>query len=290
MSMTVYDGVAAIAPAHDGFILDLWGVIHDGRELYPGAVDCLTRLRDGGRRIVFLTNAPRRAARVIEQLDRFGVDRGLYDGVVSSGETARDAAAGLLAAGEIGRRVLHLGPPRDAGLLDGLDFTEAADAEGADLVLNTGFDDEDPRLEPLMPALQAAAARGLPMICANPDMVIVRLDGSRFPCAGLMAQAYENLGGRVIAFGKPFASVYDRCLGILDLPRDRVAAVGDGPHTDIQGATDYGIPGYFIAGGILAEKLGLSHGAMPDPDIAARVCAEEGFAPTAMLPAFIWGR
>lgn len=230
MTLDIFDGVGAIADAHDGFILDLWGVIHDGQAPYPGAIECLESLRNRNKRIVFLTNAPRKAARVIDQLRGFGVADDLYDAVVSSGQAARDSLAARM-AGEEGRRhtYFHLGPHRDAGLLDGLPYDEVDDVEAADLILNTGFDDADPRIEPLMPVLEAGAARDVPMICSNPDIVIVRQDGTRFPCAGLIARHYEELGGRVTYFGKPHGAVYDVCLARLDMPRSRVAAIGDGP-------------------------------------------------------------
>lgn len=289
MTLDIFDGVGAIADAHDGFILDLWGVIHDGHAPYPGAIECLESLRNRNKRIVFLTNAPRRAERVIEQLRRFGVADDLYDAVVSSGQAARDSLAARMAQEEGRRRpYFHLGPERDAGLLEGLPFDEVDDIEAADLIVNTGFDDADPRIEPMMPLLEAGAARGVPMICTNPDIVVVRQDGSRFPCAGLIARHYEELGGHVTYFGKPHGAVYDVCLSRLAVPRARVAAIGDGPATDIAGAVGAGIDAYLVTGGIMGETLGVKHGQRPDSERLAALCAREGIRAKAALPAFVW--
>ena len=279
------DGFAALAEAYDGFIVDLWGVVHDGISPYPGALDCLQRLRRAGRRVVLLSNAPRRVAAVRAGLRAMGIAEALYDGIVSSGEATREALrqrydpwfAGL------GRRLLHLGPPKDAELFEGLGLDQVDDPETADFLLNTGPDDEEAEAgtEPYLPLLRACAARRLPMLCANPDLEIVR-GGRRIPCAGMLARFYEQFGGSVRSIGKPYPEVYRIVRSMLELPAARILAVGDALATDIAGAAAAGLPSCWVLGGIHAEAIG------DDPALARAEAAAAGLAPLAAIPAFRW--
>ncbi len=279
------DGFAALAGAYDGFVVDLWGVVHDGISPYPGALDCLQRLRRAGRRVVLLSNAPRRVAAVRAGLRAMGIAEALYDGIVSSGEATREALrqrydpwfAGL------GRRLLHLGPPKDAELFEGLGLDQVDDPETADFLLNTGPDDEEAEAgtEPYLPLLRACAARRLPMLCANPDLEIVR-GGRRIPCAGMLARFYEQFGGSVRSIGKPYPEVYRIVRSMLELPAARILAVGDALATDIAGAAAAGLPSCWVLGGIHAEAIG------DDPALARAEAAAAGLAPLAAIPAFRW--
>ena len=284
-AMRHLDGFAALAEAYDGFIVDLWGVVHDGISPYPGALDCLQRLRRAGRRVVLLSNAPRRVAAVRAGLRAMGIAEALYDGIVSSGEATREALrqrydpwfAGL------GRRLLHLGPPKDAELFEGLGLDQVDDPETADFLLNTGPDDEEAEAgtEPYLPLLRACAARRLPMLCANPDLEIVR-GGRRIPCAGMLARFYQQFGGTVHSIGKPHPEVYRIVRSMLELPAARILAVGDALATDIAGAAAAGLPSCWVLGGIHAEAIG------DDPALARAEAAAAGLAPLAAIPAFRW--
>ncbi len=284
-AMRPLDGFAALADAYDGFIVDLWGVVHDGVSPYPGALDCLQRLRRAGRRVVLLSNAPRRTHLVQEGLRAMGIDDALYGGILTSGEATREALrqrqdpwfAGL------GRRMLHLGPPKDATLFEGLALDVVEDPEAADFLLNTGPDDEaaEAGADPYLPLLRRCAARGLPMLCANPDLEIVR-GGRRILCAGTLARFYEQFGGRVRSIGKPPPEVYRIVRSMLDLPSDRILAVGDALATDIAGAAAAGLPSCWVLGGIHAEMIG------DDAALARAEAAAAGLAPVASIPAFRW--
>jgi HAD superfamily hydrolase (TIGR01459 family) len=289
MTPRLIRGVGELAPRYDGFILDLWGVIHDGVAPLPGAVACLAALVAAGKQVAFLSNAPRRSADVIRRITRIGVPQGLYHHVVSSGEEAWQHLARrddpFYAA--LGRRCLHIGSERDIEIRDGLalDFVDTAAA--ADFILNTGPAGWDDTVEDYAAPLDAALARELPMVCANPDLVVQH--GARLAlCAGALAQHYEAKGGRVRWHGKPFPSVYDTCLGLLGIGRDRVLAVGDSLRTDIAGAAAAGIDSVFIAGGIHAEEF------IPDPagipDLAGIEAALDAGVrrPVAVARAFRW--
>jgi HAD superfamily hydrolase (TIGR01459 family) len=278
------DGIGPLADAYDGFILDLWGVIHDGVKLYPNARATLEALRARGKRIVMLSNAPRRAAMVERALTALGIPRDLYEGVMTSGESVwqalRDRDDPWFA--RLGRRAFWLGPPRDLPLLEGLDTIELAlcPAE-ADFVLNIGADEavSDTDLAPHLPALADCLRAGLPMVCANPDLIIVR-DGREILCAGLLAEEYARMGGEFRWRGKPSPEVYGPTLAMLGVAPERVLAVGDALRTDIAGAAGMSLDSAWVLDGIhdLAGKF----------SEAEREAASAGLAPVATLPNFKW--
>jgi HAD superfamily hydrolase (TIGR01459 family) len=289
-----HPGVAPLAAGYDGFVLDLWGVIHDGITAYPGVVDTLERLKAAQKRVVLLSNAPRRAQEVVRSMENMGIPPDLYRGIVSSGEAAHEALKQRGQAGadpwlaSLGRRCYLMGPPRDHGMLDGLELDRTPRMAEADFILATGVDWDDDKLDIYLPALEIGAERGLKMICANPDLVVIR-GGKRVICAGTLAQRYEALGGEVRYFGKPLAPIYALCLERLGIPdRARVVAVGDSLRTDIAGAQAAGIASVFVPGGIHGDELGIAHGALPDAAALDALCAHAGHWPDGAIPAFTW--
>ena len=283
-------GIAEIANRYDGWLLDLWGTIHDGYRPLPGVIDCLERLREQGARIVILSNAPRTNAAVIARMNEIGIPASLYDAVLSSGESAhralRDRTDPWHAA--LGTRVYHMGPPRDDSIFDGLALDRDATIAEADFILNTGLDTADETVADYEEALRAGVERQLPMLCANPDLVVLRGEVEEL-CAGALAARYEELGGEVFYHGKPHAPIYETCFDLLGLSdKSRIAAVGDSLRTDIAGARAAGIDGYLIAGGIHATVLGIRAGDMPDAARLAALCDEYATAPAATLAAFSW--
>ncbi len=278
------DGFAPLAARYRGFIVDLWGVVHDGVAPYPGAVDCLTRLRAQGQRVVLLSNAPRRAGVAAAGMAAMGISRDLYTGIITSGEVThallRDRDAPGFAS--LGRRLWHIGPERDRNVFADLDYVEASGPADADFVLNTGPDDTRAPTDvaPWFDELAACRAAGLPMICANPDLEVIR-GGARVICAGALALHYLELGGKVLWVGKPDPEVYRPVLGLLGLPREEVLAVGDALRTDIAGAAAAGVASCWVLGGIHAADLAGAATA----EAAARAA---GLAPIASLPAFAW--
>ncbi len=274
-------GFAALAAQYDGFIVDLWGVVHDGVTPYPGAVDCLTRLRAAGKPAVFLSNAPRRSAPIAAALASMGIPHSLYTGIVSSGEAVHDALKHRTdpAFAELGTKFYHLGPERDRNVFAALPLIQVASPGAAEFVLNTGPDDYlSPHDEAVyMPVLNACLAARLPMICANPDLEVIR-DGKRLICAGLLAQYYEAQGGTVIMRGKPDPAIYSPTLAMLGTDPSRTLAIGDSLRTDIAGAQAAGIASCWVLSGIHALNAA----------DAPAVAAEAGFAPVAILPGFAW--
>ncbi len=286
----VADGIAALAENYDGFILDLWGVLHDGERAYPAALDCLAALKRQGKRLLILSNAPRRSAAIVARNEELGITRDLYDVIHSSGEETwlhlQERPDGWYRS--LGSRVYHLGPPRDTGIREDLDFSFVDNLADADVILNTGASAPEEQVEDFEPLLQVALDYNLPMICANPDLVVMR--GARLEiCAGAIAARYQDLGGEVRYHGKPHADVYERSFRLLGLAdKSRVVAVGDSLRTDVAGAAAAGIDAIFVTGGIHVEELDPLGNGRPDAEHLNAAIARSGHRPVAAIPAFAW--
>lgn len=294
MSPRILHGVREIAADYDGFLLDLWGVLHDGSKPFPGALDALTRLKAAKKPIVILSNAPRRAAMVAERLEEIGISGTLYNALHSSGEEAwqhlRHRDDPFFRA--LGHRCYFLGPRRDDPLLRGLDYERVHDVERADFLIAVGPESWDEDLGAFAAVLDRGLARKLPMVCANADIVVMH-EGRRIVCAGAMAEYYERRGGTVRWHGKPYRPVYDCCFslfagfGVSD--RRRIVAFGDSLRTDIAGARAAGIDAVLVASGIHANEIGLTPATPLDPQRIAALAAVAGSAvPTAAMGEFRW--
>jgi HAD superfamily hydrolase (TIGR01459 family) len=290
MAIQLIRGIGALASGYDGFILDLWGVVHDGVVPLPGALECLRGLIEAGKRVVLLSNAPRRSDDVVERIGRIGVPRELYHAVMSSGEEAwqylhrRDDP--FYAA--LGRRCLHIGSERDTGIRTGLALEYVETVEEAEFILNTGPSSWEDSIEDYAPLLRRARACALPMVCANPDLVVMH--GGRLAlCAGALAQWYEKRGGRVRWHGKPFGSVYDTCLNLLGIhDRSRILAVGDSVRTDIAGAAGAGIDSVLIVRGIHAVEFGAVDGQPPNLTRIEKALRDGSGSPVGIALNFCW--
>jgi HAD superfamily hydrolase (TIGR01459 family) len=293
MSLRIIGGIGELAADYDGLILDLWGVLHDGSRPFPGAVEALERLKAAGKRRVILSNAPRRAAMVAERLTEIGIPASLYDAIHSSGEEAwlhlKQRDDPFFRA--LGRRCYFIGPHRDDPLMTGLDYQRVESVADADFLLAVGPSHWEGTIEPFKTVLDAARRRGLPMVCANADLVVMH-KGRRSICAGAMAEYYERIGGAVRWHGKPYPSVYEFCfkrLGELGAgDRWRILAVGDSLRTDIAGANRAGIDGLLVTGGIHAEEFGLDEGEQPDLERLGAAIAASGHRPIAVIARLSW--
>ena len=246
-SMQFKNDIREFADLYDYFIFDVWGVIHDGSTAYPGAIEAISFLRQKNKKICFLSNAPRRANKVAEALEKFGITPDLYDFVLTSGEAA------FLSLQKIpGEKYFYIGPEKDADLLSGSNHQMVANASEASFAITTGFDGENSVLAEKMPQLLEAKKFNLPLICVNPDLIVVKQDGKEQICAGVLAGEYKKLGGTVSYYGKPFPEVYKMVLQIFDITeKSRILAIGDGLLTDIRGAVDFEIDNVLVTNGIL---------------------------------------
>ncbi len=269
----IISSLSEISAPYDALFCDLWGCLHNGVEAFPAAVEALQAFRSKGGKVVLLTNAPRPAKFVMESLDKLGCPRDAYDLVVSSGDAAQDA----MFAGAVGKKVWHLGPSKDDGF-----FTEVpeewqgqaeitrVDFDEAEGIVCTGpFDEVNEVPEDYRPKFLLAKMRELPMLCANPD-IVVDLGDKRIYCAGALAALYEEMGGEAMYFGKPHPPIYDlarRKLSRLGGAEDaRILAIGDGINTDVAGAAGEGIDCLFISSGLAHDQFGTDP-RNPDPEL-----------------------
>ena len=278
---------AELAAGYDVVLSDVWGVVHNGVAATPEACDALARFRQQGGTVVLITNAPRPGDVVARfTLDRFGVPRAAYDGIVSSGDVTH-----ALIAARAGRRVFHIGPERDLPIFEGLD-APIAPLETADYAVCSGLTDDTVETpQDYRDLLARMRARALPMICANPDVVVERGDKLVY-CAGAIADLYAAAGGDVIYAGKPYRPIYDQALNIAKAARGRpaerhrVLAIGDSVRTDLKGAEGFGVDCLFVTAGIHAEELG--HRDDPDLSALADMFAAAGVVPKGVMRRLEW--
>ena len=235
-------------PAQYRVILcDIWGVVHDGVELYPGAAERLLGWAGEGRRIILITNAPRTAEAVEQQLARIGLPRAAWHGISTSGE------AGIVALHAIGAPVGFIGTPDDRAILESRGVVIADDNDFAELAC-LGLDGARMNPSAYLADIAPLAARGVVLHCLNPDRMVVR-GGVPEACAGAIAELYEGLGGKVLWYGKPHSSIYDHALNLGGNPdKTSVVAIGDALPTDVLGAARQGIDCIFVTGGIHAGE------------------------------------
>ncbi len=281
--MRALPDVASLAALFEGFILDQWGVLHDGTRPYPGAADCLQRLHRAGKRIVVLSNSSKREADSLELMARMGFDIAAVSRFVSAGEEARNA----LSAQPPGKRCYAFTRADDRSLLEGIGVEFVDRIEEADFLAVIGSDAPRRLLSDYEEELRAGIARGLPMVCANPDTARFTPQGLT-EGQGLLAQRYEALGGRVLYHGKPHAPIYRACLAALACRADRVVAVGDSIDHDVLGAARVGIRSALIPGGVHADALGIEWGELPSESAWRRFSATAAARPDYLLAAFNW--
>jgi len=287
-------GIAPLLERYDVFIIDLWGTLHDGIRPYRGTLKALEKLAAAGKRVGLLSNAPRRAVLAEASLAQMGFAPHLYAVLMTSGEAVHAALRDRPDAWH--RRLFnpcwHLGPSRDRSVFEGLDLELVAKPEGAGFCVATGVDLNDERLEDYIPALDRGLALRVPMICANPD-IVVPVGEQMVTCPGAFAQYYAERGGDVFWHGKPHAPVYHRLFAALEAlggPVDpkRTVAIGDGLSTDILGASRAGIGSALVLSGIHRAAAKLDWRGRPNRDALAELLAGAPVAPDWVLPSLRW--
>ena len=280
----IISGLSDVADRYDYFILDIFGVIHNGIGLFPGTKRCLGELRAAGKQVCLLSNSPNRAARAIGHMGGMGLAREAYDHVVTSGEATHRALGGM----QDGQRCWLIGTEPMKEVLDGHKLPLADGPEAADFVLNSVPGLHKVSREEFMDQLRKAADLGLPMICANPDLV-VNIGPDQYECAGTFALEYEHMGGDVTYHGKPYAPIYEWCYELLGQPdKSRVCAVGDSFHTDITGANRFGIDVVWNIEGVHEEEVTCDLSGGISDDLIADVIESQDAQPTYVMKDFQW--
>jgi len=273
-----------IDPGYRVLYCDLWGCLHDGVRVFPAAVVALERFRAGGGAVALITNSPRPAGAVARQLESLGGPRSCYDLIVSSG----DAAQAAMVAGQFGRRVHHVGPERDLVFFEDdagrpFDIARVPLDEAEGIVCTGLFDDRIETPADYRATILAGKTRGLKLLCANPD-VVVDVGDRRIYCAGAIAAAYSEAGGRSYYFGKPHPPIYalarEKLAAIgIEVQPDEILCVGDGIATDVAGAMGEGLDTLFVTGGLAAEETATTPDGGPDPALVAAFLAAARLAP-----------
>lgn len=280
----IVEHLSEISDRYDALFVDLWGCVHNGVTAFEEAVSALRQYRQGGGKVILVTNAPRPRASVKVQLTRFNVPEDCWDSIATSGDSARSA----MFQGAVGNKVWFVGQPHDQTFFEPLHLLEnpveitQVPLDEAEGIVCTG--PEDPHADPaeMRGPFLYAKQKGLKLLCANPDIVVDRGERREW-CAGALAQLYAEMGGESLYFGKPHPPIYDlarRRLFALgaEVPDSRILCIGDGVLTDIKGAMGEDLDSLFISGGLAAEETRTHR--QPDAAALEAYLAEQMSAPT----------
>ena len=280
----IVNALSDISAQYDALFVDLWGCVHNGVRAFDAANKALIEYRMGGGIVVLVTNSPRPRAQVEQQLADFGVARDAWDSIASSGDSARSA----LFLGAVGQKIYFIGTDAELPFFEPLKLIDDpiqishVPIEEAEGIVCTGLPTADGTPDDVRAPLLYAKQKGLKLLCANPDIIVDRGDKREW-CAGAVAQAYSEMGGTSLYFGKPHAPIYDlarRRLSAIrsNIPDDRILAIGDGITTDIQGAIGERIDSLFITGGLAAKETATV--TQPDPEKLSQYVVEKQLDPT----------
>ena len=279
----IIQSLSDVSGRYRALFVDLWGCLHDGVRAIPSAVEALRTYKAGGGIVVLITNSPRPRTGVMDQLDALGVPEDCWDAIATSGDSARAA----MFRGVVGSKVWVIGEFADFDFFAPMEVIEdpvaiqrvpLQDAEG---IVCLG--PEDPLADPAVyrPQFLLAKTKGLPLLCANPDIVVDRGEVREW-CAGALAALYTEMGGESLYFGKPHPPIYDlarrRLAQIADVDGSDILCIGDGIGTDIAGAMGEGMDSLFITGGLAAQETGTAQ--QPDPARLGSFLASSNMSPT----------
>jgi HAD superfamily hydrolase (TIGR01459 family) len=286
-------GLHEIADRYDAIFCDIWGVLHNGAQGFPGAAQALLQFRRAGKPVALVTNAPRPDYEVAAQLVTLGVGAQCYDAIATSGDVCARAIVARAPA-----KPFHLGPDRDLPVYDAASRMAGADIqpvalEEAGFAVCTGLIEDTVETPSDYEAVLAACrSRNLPMICANPDLVVYRGEQLVY-CAGALAERYEQMGGEVEQAGKPHAPIYRAALAMLEpirgdgLDLARVLAIGDAMHTDVAGAQNMGMDCIWITTGVHREDFH-GHDGELDSDALRQFFEELATPPNFHMDRLVW--
>lgn len=291
MSETSFiDGLYELSHAYDGFILDQWGVLHNGVEAYPGVTACLNKMKADKKQVIILSNSGKRADFNVERLKELGIKPQHYKAVVSAGEVVwrglENREDGIFEG--IGDKCYLICRGNDKTLLDGLDLEVVENVEDADFLLITGVNSPEKSIEDYEPILRRAVAKGLPAICANPDLVTL-FGNQRAMGPGAVVQRYSEFGGVAHFIGKPHKPIFQRCIEMFDdIIPSRILMVGDSLYHDVAGAQSVNLDTAFVLSGI--------HSSATSPDMpqeqklrnVEQLVMNYGVRPTWVMDSMIW--
>jgi HAD superfamily hydrolase (TIGR01459 family) len=306
-SFAIPKSLSELVPLYDAFILDQYGVLHNGEVGLEGAPECVAELYKQKKKLIILSNTSGPASAALAKLPAYGFDPDHFVGAVTSGEESSKYIKSVYGSGEETKRAIWFTWDGTGNMPRPMDYLEkcgnvaaASSVEEADFVLTHGAHvwqrgDEQISLCSFLsegdlsvaePILKECVARDLPMVCANPDFVVRLPDGSTGYMPGNIARRYEELGGKCTSFGKPHPEHFHACLEKLGVDASRAIHVGDSLHHDIAGANSAGVASLFITSGIHCDELGSDFGILPNEQMMIDLFEREGHVPTYVSSAF----
>mmetsp|Transcript_18288 Transcript_18288/g.22385 ORF Transcript_18288/g.22385 Transcript_18288/m.22385 type:complete len:329 (-) Transcript_18288:65-1051(-) len=310
MTFTLNRALNELVHHYDGFILDQFGVMHNGKDGLPGAVDCVHKLKSLNKKLIILSNTSTTSQNTLAKLPKMGFDPDMFVGAVTSGEEASHYIRKIYGSGSDRKKAIWLtwndistsnlflskcGNVEPTNNVKEADFVIAHGSQAMrgntddsdDVSLGSFMDDGD--LSLIDPILKRCHEQSLPMVCANPDMIVKVANGKTAYMPGKIAQKFEEIGGTCTNFGKPHRRHFEACLRELQLDAHRVVHIGDSLHHDIAGASSAGISSIFVTGGIHSDFFDLPLGEMPTAEQIDALCELEGHHvpfPTHVIPMF----
>lgn len=269
-----------ISDNYELFIIDIYGVIHDGTDLYKDVLDTIKFLKLHNKKIVFLSNAPRRSERTIKVLDNLGITEEHYDYLLTSGEFAY-----YYFEEQDKLKYYYLGPEQDKHLLQGTAHELVNNPKDADIAVVTGLTPEQ-KVEDVLPEIKAIKEANLEMHCINPDIFVIKKNNKSHFCAGAVAEKYKELGGNVVYYGKPYQNIYDEVIAEFDYKKSQILCIGDGLHTDIKGANQNGLDSLLITSGMHINELGITIGEEANINKLSDLCKNYSATPNFVASLF----
>ena len=252
-SLKEVNNFSEISNQYNALICDIWGVIHNGQELFPGISECLLNFKKLNNVVILLSNAPRPSSYVSSVLDKLGFKDECYDGIITSGDLTKKSLNEKI----FGENCYHIGPERDLNIFEGTNVNRV-DFNNSDFIFVTGlFNDEIEDENDYLDLLNSAREREMTLVCANPDLLVQR-GNKLIPCAGLISKTYEEIGGKVVNIGKPFSPIFKEAIEMVKknsrFDEHKILVVGDGLETDIKGANSIGLDSILVLGGLFSNN------------------------------------
>ena len=290
LNIPIYKNLSSVIENSEALILDIWGVLWDGIKVYPEVLVTLNEIKKLDIPVILLSNAPRRASNVEKKLNRIGIDKSLYNEIISSGEICRNEL--ISKRHQVpGNNYYFIGLNEDRDLLNNSSFHEVKEIDKANFILLTGPRSFDDKVVKYSEELKSCRKRNLPMVSANPDKVVIRQNGEIVVCAGELAKYYSNMGGFVKEFGKPHEEIFLEALKKfkslkINIDKNKISIIGDGLETDIAGGNIVGINTVLVTSGILSQELNTKYKEMPDKELLYKIIKRSKFTPDAVVISF----